>query len=292
MNRTNQVRRGFTLIELLVVIAIIAILAAILFPVFAQAREKARAISCLSNMKQLGLATMMYVQDYDEVFPARQYGDVALPNDPYTQIGDILWPYLKNGEHNLQANGQHGWNSGRGGIWNCPSAAKPQQGNAIGISNDLFPDGDASWNNWGKNADMKRPIGLAALEAPADIIGFIDKGVSPGPWNYIEFVGDQWSYADASVCSYDGPANNGCGTIKENEDKGLTGQGALVPGFGDCDTLSGSIDWTRTCFIRPRYRHTGIANATFMDGHAKAMQKGSIRFSKNLHIQAIHGNLW
>lgn len=61
-------RRGFTLIELLVVIAIIAILAAILFPVFAKAREAARKTSCLSNMKQIGLAAMMYVQDYDETY--------------------------------------------------------------------------------------------------------------------------------------------------------------------------------------------------------------------------------
>ncbi len=60
------VRRGFTLIELLVVIAIIAVLAAILFPVFAQAREKARSTACLSNLKQLGTATQMYIQDYDE----------------------------------------------------------------------------------------------------------------------------------------------------------------------------------------------------------------------------------
>ena len=65
----HRAPRGFTLIELLVVIAIIAILAAILFPVFAQAREAARKASCLSNIKQFGLATLMYVQDYDDMLP-------------------------------------------------------------------------------------------------------------------------------------------------------------------------------------------------------------------------------
>ena len=60
---------GFTLIELLIVIAIIAILAAILFPVFAQAREKARQTSCVSNLRQLGMAMMMYVQDNDDTYP-------------------------------------------------------------------------------------------------------------------------------------------------------------------------------------------------------------------------------
>lgn len=63
-------RSAFTLIELLVVIAIIAILAAILFPVFAQARKKARQTSCLSNMKQIGYGLMMYTQDYDELLPS------------------------------------------------------------------------------------------------------------------------------------------------------------------------------------------------------------------------------
>jgi prepilin-type N-terminal cleavage/methylation domain-containing protein/prepilin-type processing-associated H-X9-DG protein len=96
-------RRGFTLIELLVVIAIIAILAAILFPVFAQAREKARQTSCLSNLKQIGLASMMYRQDYDELFPPGYY------EKPQTQwFFTLVQPYMKD----VPA----------GGIRGCPSA--------------------------------------------------------------------------------------------------------------------------------------------------------------------------
>src|SRR5436309_3953243 len=81
MRCTIRRHRGFTLIELLVVIAIIAILAAILFPVFAQARDKARQTSCLSNIKQLGMALIQYVQDYDEVLPhhAADYADFMSP---------------------------------------------------------------------------------------------------------------------------------------------------------------------------------------------------------------------
>jgi prepilin-type N-terminal cleavage/methylation domain-containing protein len=105
-------RRGFTLIELLVVIAIIAILAAILFPVFAQARAKARQANCLSNIKQLSLGVMMYTQDYDETYPGgpgvaslwypgpqgswdnlptTAYGNVAPTN-----VGSRIVPYIKN----------------------------------------------------------------------------------------------------------------------------------------------------------------------------------------------------
>jgi prepilin-type N-terminal cleavage/methylation domain-containing protein len=73
---TRRQLRGFTLIELLVVIAIIAILAAILFPVFAMARERARLSACISNMRQIGTSLMMYVQDYDETYPyLRFHGD-------------------------------------------------------------------------------------------------------------------------------------------------------------------------------------------------------------------------
>jgi prepilin-type N-terminal cleavage/methylation domain-containing protein/prepilin-type processing-associated H-X9-DG protein len=105
-----RTRKGFTLIELLVVIAIIAILAAILFPVFAQARAMARKISCLSNMRQLGTAEMMYVQDYDEKFPFNDWFDLQHCNpinypgstcaSPFTggrrTYADSIMPYVKN----------------------------------------------------------------------------------------------------------------------------------------------------------------------------------------------------
>jgi prepilin-type N-terminal cleavage/methylation domain-containing protein/prepilin-type processing-associated H-X9-DG protein len=95
----RTVRRGFTLIELLVVIAIIAILAAILFPVFAKAREKARQTACLSNLKQLGLSIIMYADDYDGVYPMN-YQDASSGPGTAAQI-PLTWPnrllpYLKN----------------------------------------------------------------------------------------------------------------------------------------------------------------------------------------------------
>lgn len=116
MFHSNQKQRGFTLIELLVVIAIIAILAAILFPVFAQAREKARQTSCLSNMKQFATGVMMYNQDYDELFPITvthngttnsgvgsvyTVPEAALAAPPASPLTRSYWaiaiqPYLKN----------------------------------------------------------------------------------------------------------------------------------------------------------------------------------------------------
>ncbi|MEO6908674.1 MAG: DUF1559 domain-containing protein, partial [Abditibacteriaceae bacterium] len=89
-------RKGFTLIELLVVIAIIAILAAILFPVFARARENARRASCMSNLKQIGLGVMMYVQDYDERYP---FDKTVTPTASwYALVAPYTINYSKSGQ--------------------------------------------------------------------------------------------------------------------------------------------------------------------------------------------------
>ncbi len=111
-------RRGFTLIELLVVIAIIAILAAILFPVFARAREKARQASCLSNLKQIALSTMMYAQDYDEVMPISYITDAGSPGNVYGSTRfpqEIVAPYVKNTQ-----------------VFRCPSDSPPSNYNGAG----------------------------------------------------------------------------------------------------------------------------------------------------------------
>ena len=129
--------KGFTLIELLVVIAIIAILAAILFPVFARARESARRASCLSNLKQLGLAALMYCQDYDETLPACcAFPGGAWAVAPYYSIPfkDCLTPYVKNEQ-----------------IWRCPTGAKIDPGvtTAFGGNSYWFPSSAPNfWPFW------------------------------------------------------------------------------------------------------------------------------------------------
>ena len=130
-------RGGFTLIELLVVIAIIAILAAILFPVFAKAREKARQTSCLSNLKQLALAHLQYVQDYDERF---LYGWNSVCSCSSTWEG-FLVPYIKNDQ-----------------IFECPSGP-----------------GWSSWSSAGNYAwmyDHMRGAKLAQISRSGDVASY------------------------------------------------------------------------------------------------------------------------
>lgn len=169
---TPQRRRGFTLdqssaftlIELLVVIAIIALLAAILFPVFAQAREKARQASCLSNLKQLGIGFEMYKQDYDGVYPISRARNAA---DPPTSPADetIAWPesiapYNKNGKVTL-ADGTVAFNQG---VYHCPGDASRGIGPSYGVN---------SWFEYGfAETTMNYPAATVVLaEKRSDIEG-------------------------------------------------------------------------------------------------------------------------
>src|SRR6185312_9045849 len=123
--------KAFTLIELLVVIAIIAILAAILFPVFARARENARRATCMSNLKQIGLGIMQYTQDYDEFMPLQSAATVNnFANVTTPSVLGVIQPYIKS------------WQ-----IYRCPSAVIATSGPPIGESDtNYFTNGVISQN--------------------------------------------------------------------------------------------------------------------------------------------------
>jgi prepilin-type N-terminal cleavage/methylation domain-containing protein/prepilin-type processing-associated H-X9-DG protein len=223
-------RRGFTLIELLVVIAIIAILAAILFPVFAQAREKARGATCLSNMRNIGSAVMLYVQDHDEFLP---YGYA------YTWPGqaelywwqDLCRPYVKNEQ-----------------VYSCPSRSPHityTNRRPVGLPNPLVKDyianaqagahtGPATWagangpfvNNW-QNPSRS----IAQIEDTAGAIAIFDGFRSIELWRLEQT--DAWYAAGL------GPS--------------------FVGNAPDSNPPTGHVE----------KRHSSGFNAIFCDGHAK-----------------------
>jgi prepilin-type N-terminal cleavage/methylation domain-containing protein/prepilin-type processing-associated H-X9-DG protein len=166
MNLRRRSRsQGFTLIELLVVIAIIAILAAILFPVFAQAREKARQTSCLSNTRQFGTALMMYVQDYDEALCRAWTG-----GPPARDWTVDLIPYIKMGDKNLAQQVNAALASTRPDLftakvafYQCPSKGPSR-------------DTRGFRRGYGYNFWLARgtPISIAALATPADTVAFAE----------------------------------------------------------------------------------------------------------------------
>jgi len=174
-------RRGFTLIELLVVIAIIAILAAILFPVFAQAREKARQTACISNTKQIGTAVILYVQDYDEVFPFSDNFAILIPGSPvqgnYQYWGDAIAPYVRNGGTSNHPTLQGGTGN-YGPYQRCPSFIQGWTGYAWNVELGYYPSGQL-----GSVSSLPNRVGvsLASLNRPADIITVVENSI-PYAW--------------------------------------------------------------------------------------------------------------
>jgi prepilin-type N-terminal cleavage/methylation domain-containing protein/prepilin-type processing-associated H-X9-DG protein len=155
--------RGFTLIELLVVIAIIAILAAILFPVFARAREKARQTGCLSNVKQLQLAILMYIQDYDETFCLAQNDDTG-SGTAYRWFS-LIDPYVKNKQ-----------------IWVCPSWRSIRSSSSLlqTYGWNIHSNGMGYYNLSTRTYTGAR-LSLAEIPKPAETINIGDEQVSDDP---------------------------------------------------------------------------------------------------------------
>ncbi|MCW3097879.1 MAG: prepilin-type N-terminal cleavage/methylation domain [Chthonomonadaceae bacterium] len=244
--------KAFTLIELLVVIAIIAILAAILFPVFAQAREKARQTSCLSNTKQLGLSVLQYVQDYDEMFP-KSHGNNG-KNPPNNSIWSYSWavvvqPYVKSYE-----------------VFRCPDESNKQAPAAwmgVAISYDVNQDDDYT-NHW----------------------------IAYGPFGMGSKPGDFWNYDSLTLAALTQPTDSIMIAERHNTDAVLAGTEnatAYQSSFtetawvGNIDGVPYLIpDGTRPAAPYPygpngavSVTHTQLGNFLMCDGHAKAMKPAS-----------------
>jgi prepilin-type N-terminal cleavage/methylation domain-containing protein len=249
-------REGFTLIELLVVIAIIAILAAILFPVFATAREKARQTTCASNEKQIGLGMIQYAQDYDEMFPMAYNANCGsgTTNWPF-EIG----PYVLKSQLNVANNGQ-------AGVWACPDdlIVRPNNGTALSYAvvqgydtgygpGAGFPgDGDDQpWHNQTANDanGCSSVPGRQISEFPAPATTFL---VAEN-WHDLDIIGRTSTPSVPVTFTVGTPVGNGQSWDVENSQDGAGGTTAQGIAGGKAG-------------------HSGGWNYLCVDGHVKWMR--------------------
>ena len=252
-------RKGFTLIELLVVVAIIAILAAILFPVFAQARDKARMTTCISNMRQMGSAFMMYTQDYDETFP-KGYHRVPDGSD-YPWYLEVA-PYTRNVS-----------------IFRCPSDRNPMM-----IGQFLTGAYRKTIEDFGvsiiANYDVMPPTDLqsvtvAQVPAPAQLISLVDMR-DIGAWK-------GWTGYWGVMPWHQASPKGKYGTEYLTGDEVM--KDLLAAEAGNAATGQGQKFGPRVGTLR----HNGGENYIFADGHAHHM-----RFRQTLNPQTggTEGSMW
>lgn len=258
---TSKRKSAFTLIELLVVIAIIAILAAILFPVFAQARDKARQATCLSNQKQLGIALIMYVQDYDEAFPMLQYFDSnGVPHD----WGNAIYPYIKNGSGVSYSPTVTLYN-GQGGIFSCPSFPREvicEYGINLCISRPVY------------NNQTPESATLAGIDSPSSRVAVLEKGTASMvgfDHSFPNFEVGQWNWAGYLAGVVDGSAPE------------------LHMELGwDYDQEENAAPTYPSPGVMPRFRHNKTGNVLFLDGHVKSVPRGQLSWAKNIYIPGLY----
>ncbi len=269
----RSLRSGFTLIELLVVIAIIAILAAILFPVFAQAREKARAITCVSNERQMVLGMLQYVQDNDEKYCTAEWYDGN--TNTYMSWREIINPYVKNGMAVA-----FGYPTALNGIWQCPSFPDKNQYAQYGVHGDVFQEGFSP---------DTPTISEAAIQSPADLVMIVEKGrsdssapgtadnASSGDWAHPFFIPYESNDITGDKYWTEGVGNPpGSKDTHDDLDHGLN---------HDCDFSNQNSNGAtyNGCDTFPRYRHNGTSNMVFFDGHVKAIVRGGLNWYKNIY---------
>jgi prepilin-type N-terminal cleavage/methylation domain-containing protein/prepilin-type processing-associated H-X9-DG protein len=264
---------AFTLIELLVVIAIIAILAAILFPVFAQARNKARQTSDLSNSRQLGTAASMYVQDYDEVLPSpafRTCGGPATTNPPnlwsrnWRTWPELVFPYTKNMQIFTSPNRVDSPFYGYGINVNSSNDDYTQAYNASNNTGGGTPPGN--WNDGrcvngvGVPRPEQSPVALAAAQAPASTIWFHNSNSS------IYQAGlNNWANMEALVAS-DPEAAAAAYSLE------IDGSESIAQLF-----LTGGSRVDNSTLIKEPHRFSQGLNIVWMDGHAGWKKPSSLK---------------
>jgi prepilin-type N-terminal cleavage/methylation domain-containing protein len=281
-------KQAFTLIELLVVIAIIAILAAILFPVFAQAKVAAKKTQSLSNAKNQTMAVIMYTGDVDDSNPFSEYGKYENDNaaGPQIQWYTAVNPYMKSGKQS-NAPGVNGVVYGGDAIWQDPMYARPTQNQHYGINSDIAP---GNYNRLPTDPGLKKAINNSIIESPAEKVLIMNKSVNGCDWSYPYLAAEEWYWTPFTAPINKIPTRDGSeiasGQLPRDNNTFLNRDASNFA----CQFPSATRD--EELGQTPRFRYNGTSVAAWADGHASIVKRGQLQWYKNIAIPASPNEPW